>query len=154
MTRKDSSGHHPFLRRQYKASDHCHGIPKACQNHRESREPLPLKSTVGRHQHVGADGYRALPVTGSNPFLLRSSLLAAVWYPSKMFFLSSFCRWVSPGGGCGCNAESALFVQSLQCCFNHKGGAACPAPVLCPRMLTELGETTAGKVHRGFGLQS
>lgn len=62
------------------SSDCCHAILKACQNHRRTREPLPLKSTVGRQQHVGADGYRALPVTvtGSDPFLLGSSLLAAV----------------------------------------------------------------------------
>lgn len=43
---------------------------------------------------------------------------------------------------CGCSAQSALFVQSLQCWFNHKGGAACLAPALSPGMLTELGETT------------
>lgn len=81
-----------------------------------------------------------MSVTGSDPFLLRSSLLATV--PKQNGFLGSFCRWVSPGGGCGRSAQSALFLWSLQRWFNHKQRAACPAPVLSPGMLTELGETT------------
>lgn len=78
-----------------------------------------------------ADGHRASPATavGSEPFLLKSSLPAAVWTSEQNDLPGLILQMnVSAGRLCHCGL-SALFVHSLQYGLNHKGGVlsqCCP----------------------------